>query len=229
MKKILSFILALALLVPILANTFVYARSESVCPINGNSHDYTYSWSIRPAHPHTGHVECECGDIIYTDEMIDEDCDICRELLCEKGIHNYLAHVYSTFGECYCGESICFPSTAKKFDTHLEHYNQGSWYSSCYFCNLGDEYYEEYFNFMATYAISHQTNDNYPDDDDYYYDYETPVITHTGNSHDASPSIIQRLTHPHKGYLECSCGLRSYFDNSIHFECIECRDEPCTG
>lgn len=235
MKKILSFVLAIALLVPVFANTLVYAKNADVCNVNGASHDYSYSWSLLEAHPHAGHVECECGDIIYSDKMIEEECETCRKLLCEMGIHYYLASVYiknALTGKCYCGKTKAINSTESEFISHLEHNEQGYWLSSCEFCNMNDEYYEDYFNFVVSFAIENQSNGNYNDYDDHdnyedgYYEPETSV-THTGNSHDLHPAIIQNYSHPHKGYLECSCGLRSYFENSIHSECLECRDEPC--
>lgn len=230
MKRVLSFILVLALLIPVFANTFVYAKASNTCDVNGASHDYSYSWSLSTAHPHAGNVECECGDIIYSDKMIADDCDICREFLCENGLHYYLANVYSAFGECYCGKTIRLEATAEEFDTHLDHYNNGYWYSSCYFCNMSDEYYDKYYTFIVSYAISNESNDSRNYYDDYnsdYYDNASTVITHTDNSHDVHPSIIQNQTHPHKGYLECSCGLRSYFEESMNSDCDECNNAAC--
>ena len=94
MKKLLSLVIALSLLIPNLASTLVYAKGNNQYATNTHSHDYSYSFTMSDVHPHSGNVECECGDVVSSTSMINEDCDICRKFLCEQGYHYYLASVH---------------------------------------------------------------------------------------------------------------------------------------
>lgn len=224
MKKLLSLVIALSLLIPNLASTLVYAKGNNQYATNTHSHDYSYSFTMSDVHPHSGNVECECGDVVSSTSMINEDCDICRKFLCEQGYHYYLASVHLEdlcYGKCYCGKISYINSDEEKFELHSSHMDEGAYYSSCVFCQMYSNYYENYFNYLVQYALVNEGSNN----SSYSSSPTTDSISHTGSSHDEYPAIVQSLSHPHKGYLECSCGLHLYFDESVHSDCEKCLNE----
>jgi len=225
MKKIICILLVFSLMAPLFAQTIAYADNYDVCAVYGNSHDFFHSYTLNVKHPHEGFFECECGQRLEADAIIESDCEICRDILCDAGLHYYIDSISFTnqaYGKCYCGEEMIINCTKSQYDKHVYYTSQGYVVEGCPVCEVGNEYYNNYEQFVLLYAF------NYVPSEQEHFNEETK-ITHTGDSHDEYPSTSCYVEHPHEGWLECSCGKFSYFDSHLVFDCLECHKVLCSN
>ena len=115
MKKILSLLVitmfALIMFTPAYAG--YYGNDYCSCNPNGQ-HEY-YIMQQYGEHPHKCILQCGCGKEIEVEESIYDSCLICRQKLCDLGIHCYDQDItyidysnYSGYAFCKCGEKIYF-------------------------------------------------------------------------------------------------------------------------
>jgi len=92
-----------------------FAYNDYCYETEDGRHDYTFTKDMAVRHPHSGFRKCFCGERVDLERQYSDECKICRNELCEEGIHYYLCQVvfldkdgYTGYGECECGKRKYF-------------------------------------------------------------------------------------------------------------------------
>ncbi|MBE5822385.1 MAG: hypothetical protein E7311_07370 [Clostridiales bacterium] len=174
MKKTMSILLVITLILSVFVPVGAFARNYNYCPFTGNSHDFTACVKrLSDRHPHGSAFICPCGEEIRFDLHYSAYCSTCKKKLCREGLHNYMYDVWGDeehlYGECYCGRTLEF-SHGRKERKHYIHEEEG-FVDGCDICEYKSDYREQVYEYNVQ-TIYYQSEYQYYKDDYRYYEDE---------------------------------------------------------